>query len=98
MLSNWVSHQPRGLIFSPAERIETGHVFDRAVDLDRVQEGYGAMDDREAIKVMVYAPKDRPVSASHADEARGALNKLPCRTSKNAVWAKFAEQPFYALR
>jgi hypothetical protein len=47
------------------------------------------MDDREAIKVMVYAPKDRPVSASHADKARGALNKLPCRTSQNAVWAKF---------
>src|ERR671916_462992 len=34
-------------------RIEPGRVFDRAVDLDGVPEGYRAMDEREAIKVMV---------------------------------------------
>ena len=34
-------------------RIEPGRVFDRVVDLDGVPEGYRAMDDREALKVMV---------------------------------------------
>ncbi len=34
-------------------RIEPGRVLDRAVRLDGVPEGYRAMDDREAIKVMV---------------------------------------------
>jgi threonine dehydrogenase-like Zn-dependent dehydrogenase len=34
-------------------RIEPGRVFDRTVGLDEVPEGYRAMDDREAIKVMV---------------------------------------------
>jgi threonine dehydrogenase-like Zn-dependent dehydrogenase len=34
-------------------RIEPGKVFDRSVDLDRVPDGYRAMADREAIKVMV---------------------------------------------
>jgi len=34
-------------------RIEPGRVLDRAVGLDGVPEGYRAMDDREAIKVMV---------------------------------------------
>ena len=34
-------------------RIEPGRVFDRTVGLDGVPEGYRAMDDREAIKVMV---------------------------------------------
>ena len=34
-------------------RIEPGRVFDRTVDLDGVPEGYKAMNDREAIKVMV---------------------------------------------
>ena len=33
--------------------IEPGRVFDRVVDLDGVPEGYRAMNDREAIKVMV---------------------------------------------
>src|ERR687893_2877122 len=34
-------------------RIEPGRVLDRTVGLDGVPEGYRAMDDREAIKVMV---------------------------------------------
>jgi threonine dehydrogenase-like Zn-dependent dehydrogenase len=34
-------------------RIEPGRVFDRTVDLDGVPNGYRAMDEREAIKVMV---------------------------------------------
>jgi threonine dehydrogenase-like Zn-dependent dehydrogenase len=34
-------------------RIEPGRVFDRVVPLDETPEGYRAMDDREAIKVMV---------------------------------------------
>src|SRR5437660_9269308 len=34
-------------------RIEPGHVFDRVVSLDEVPDGYRAMNDREAIKVMI---------------------------------------------
>jgi threonine dehydrogenase-like Zn-dependent dehydrogenase len=34
-------------------RIEPGRVFDRVGPLDEVPDGYRAMDDREAIKVMV---------------------------------------------
>jgi threonine dehydrogenase-like Zn-dependent dehydrogenase len=34
-------------------RIEPGRVLDRSVGLDGVPDGYRAMDDREAIKVMV---------------------------------------------
>ncbi len=34
-------------------RIEPGRVLDRSVGLDGVPEGYRAMDEREAIKVMV---------------------------------------------
>jgi threonine dehydrogenase-like Zn-dependent dehydrogenase len=34
-------------------RIEPGRVFDRVVDIDEVPDGYRAMNDREAIKVMV---------------------------------------------
>lgn len=33
--------------------IEPGRVFDRIVGLDEVSDGYRAMDEREAIKVMV---------------------------------------------
>jgi threonine dehydrogenase-like Zn-dependent dehydrogenase len=34
-------------------RIEPGRVFDQVVRLDGVPDGYRAMDEREAIKVMV---------------------------------------------
>jgi len=34
-------------------RIEPGRVFDRVIDLDQVPDGYRAMNDREAIKVMI---------------------------------------------
>ena len=34
-------------------RIEPGRVFDRTVGLDEVPDGYRAMNDREAIKVMI---------------------------------------------
>jgi threonine dehydrogenase-like Zn-dependent dehydrogenase len=34
-------------------RIEPGRVFDRVVSLDEVPDGYRAMNDREAIKVMI---------------------------------------------
>src|SRR5437899_559127 len=34
-------------------RIEPGRVFDRTISLDEVPDGYRAMNDREAIKVMV---------------------------------------------
>jgi threonine dehydrogenase-like Zn-dependent dehydrogenase len=33
--------------------IEPGRVFDRTVDLEGVPDGYRAMDQREALKVMV---------------------------------------------
>jgi threonine dehydrogenase-like Zn-dependent dehydrogenase len=33
--------------------VEPGRVFDRAVSLDEVPEGYRAMDRREALKVVV---------------------------------------------
>jgi threonine dehydrogenase-like Zn-dependent dehydrogenase len=36
-----------------AGRIEPGRVFDRAMSLDEVPDGYRAMNEREAIKVMV---------------------------------------------
>ena len=34
-------------------RIEPGRVFDRVGSLDEVPDGYRAMNEREAIKVMV---------------------------------------------
>ena len=34
-------------------RIEPGRVFDRVIGLDEVPDGYRAMNEREAIKVMV---------------------------------------------
>ncbi len=34
-------------------RIQPGRVFDRTIDLDGVPDGYRAMNDREAIKVMI---------------------------------------------
>ena len=34
-------------------RIEPGRVFDREIGLDEVPDGYRAMNDREAIKVMI---------------------------------------------
>jgi len=34
-------------------RIQPGRVFDRTVGLDEVPDGYRAMDERKAIKVMV---------------------------------------------
>jgi threonine dehydrogenase-like Zn-dependent dehydrogenase len=34
-------------------RIKPGRVFDRVVGLDAVPDGYRAMNEREAIKVMV---------------------------------------------
>ena len=34
-------------------RIEPGRVLDRAVPLDEVPDGYRAMNDREAIKVLI---------------------------------------------
>lgn len=34
-------------------RIEPGRVFDRSIDLDGVPEGYRAMNDREALKVLI---------------------------------------------
>ena len=35
-------------------RIDPGRVFDRTVDLDGVPDGYRAMNDREALKVMIH--------------------------------------------
>jgi len=34
-------------------RIEPGRVFDRVTRLDEVPEGYRAMNERDAIKVMI---------------------------------------------
>jgi len=34
-------------------KIEPGRVFDRVGPLDEVPDGYGAMNDREAIKVLI---------------------------------------------
>jgi threonine dehydrogenase-like Zn-dependent dehydrogenase len=34
-------------------RIEPGHVFDRVVGLHGVPDGYRAMNERQALKVMV---------------------------------------------
>ena len=55
-------------------RIEPGLVFDRTVGLDGVPDGYRAMNEREAIRVMV----DRPSPARRAvrrsdDEHRGGF-------------------------
>ena len=36
-------------------RIEPGRVFDRTIGLDQVPEGYRAMNDRDAIKVLIAA-------------------------------------------
>ena len=36
-----------------AGRVEPGRVFDRVTNLDGVPDGYRAMNDREAIKVMI---------------------------------------------
>src|SRR5207253_11386431 len=36
-------------------KIEPGRVFDRVIGLDQVPDGYRAMNEREAIKVMVKA-------------------------------------------
>jgi len=36
-----------------AGKIEPGRVFDRVIRLDQVPDGYRAMNEREAIKVMV---------------------------------------------
>ena len=36
-----------------AGRIEPGRVFDRVVRLDEVPDGYRAMNEREAIKVLI---------------------------------------------
>jgi threonine dehydrogenase-like Zn-dependent dehydrogenase len=38
-------------------RIEPGRVFDRAVPLEDVPDGYRAMNDREAIKVLIEPPR-----------------------------------------
>ena len=35
------------------EKIDPGRVFDRVIDLDGVPDGYRAMNDREAIKVLI---------------------------------------------
>ena len=34
-------------------RIEPGRVFDRTIGLEEVPEGYRAMNDREALKVLI---------------------------------------------
>jgi threonine dehydrogenase-like Zn-dependent dehydrogenase len=34
-------------------RIEPGRVFDRTVSLDQVPDGYRAMADRQALKVLI---------------------------------------------
>ena len=34
-------------------KIDPGRVFDRVTDLDGVPDGYRAMNDREAIKVLI---------------------------------------------
>lgn len=34
-------------------RIEPGLVFDRVINIDGMPDGYRAMNDREAIKVMI---------------------------------------------
>ena len=34
-------------------RVEPGRVFDRTVDLDDVPDGYRAMDERKALKVLI---------------------------------------------
>ena len=36
-------------------RIEPGRVFDRTVGLDQVADGYRAMADREALKVLIQS-------------------------------------------
>lgn len=42
-----------GMSQSYLPRIDPGRVFDRVIGLDDVPDGYRAMDEREAIKVMV---------------------------------------------
>jgi hypothetical protein len=38
---------------SSKARIEPGLVFDRTVDLDGVPDGYAAMNEQDALKVMI---------------------------------------------
>jgi hypothetical protein len=50
-------------------KIEPGRVFDRIVVLDGVPDGYRAMNDREAIKVMV-SPNALTNSRSQNEKAK----------------------------
>ena len=56
----WAAGRPGARAYIPellpdvlAGRIEPGRVFDRVVPLDEVPAGYRAMNDREALKVLV---------------------------------------------
>jgi len=44
----------------PTRRIEPGRVFDRVTTLDGVPDGYRAMKEREAIKVMIELKEPWP--------------------------------------
>ena len=47
------SYLPELLALVPDGRIDPGKVFDLTLPLDEVAEGYRAMDERRAIKVMI---------------------------------------------
>jgi len=49
-----IGQRPRALLPDVLEgRIEPGRVFDRVTSIDGVPDGYRAMNEREAIKVMI---------------------------------------------
>ena len=52
-------------------RIEPGRVFDRVVRLDEVPDGYRAMNEREAIKVMVETMYRLDQRRARQDRSRG---------------------------
>jgi hypothetical protein len=49
-------------------KVEPGRVFDRTISLDQVPDGYRAMADREALKVLI---QPRPPTAEFACVRRG---------------------------
>ena len=51
--NRWFHIDSRGHICEPTVGVEPGLVFDRITNLDGVPDGYRAMNEREAIKVMI---------------------------------------------
>ncbi|MGY0060498.1 hypothetical protein ACWY4P_28820 [Streptomyces sp. LZ34] len=66
--------------------IQPGKVFDAEVALDNIAEGYRAMDERRAIKVLVRPnrPTDRPSAAAAARRRGGEMSAMRYRRLGNS--------------